>query len=210
MRSVQADDALERLRAELIRDDETEGDTEPVSDADDVAARALGHLQAEDLHPLTHFLVSRAFAGSTSDGEEDRARKRVQQAVDALRQQQLPNPAEMLRKARESADLSVRDASKALGINEAAIERIERGRGTRSLLNLPAQSVADYVRQLGVNPRTLLAALWAIPQAEAVYGHTPRVSAEKRSELLRRAAAEAHDEDRKWAVDFLTWAERPS
>jgi len=206
---VPADDPLDRFRAELLKEEEAGGTDGPArSDDDDIAARALAHLQTEDLHPLTHLLISAVLGDDATEPSMERGAQRIKRAVAALHEQQHPAPSGMLKEARESARMSLRDAAEVLGITEAAIDRIERGRGTRSLLNLPAPTVAEYVRHVGIDPRRLLAALRAIPTAEAVYGHTPGVSAEERSELLRKAADDARREDRKWAVDFLTWAER--
>jgi transcriptional regulator with XRE-family HTH domain len=203
-----AEDPLEQLRADLLREEASEEAEADETKSDEIARQALSFLQAEDLDPLTHFLVARLYAEDLPEGAEARAKQRVARAVARLREHKPPEPGSLLREAREAARLSLGEAAATLGLAEAAIDRIERGRGTRSLLNVEPRALADYVRKLNIDPRILLSALFAVGPAEAVYGYTPRVSEEERSKMLSQAAAESRTDDRRWAADFLSWAER--
>jgi transcriptional regulator with XRE-family HTH domain len=204
---VPAEDQLDRLREDLERAKEADVASDESSDV--VANTALNFLRSDDLHPTTTevFAIAREEIRLT-EGHEERARIRVERALSRLRGAPHADPGDVLRKARQDAGVSNEEAARILGINAAAVRRLESGRGTGALLNQPAERVAGYVRRLHIDPRPFLAALFASAQQGAVYGYTPRVADERRGRLLQRAASDSGARDRKWSLAFLMSAEK--
>lgn len=200
------DDPLDRLRAELqeLGDEAVEEDVA----GDALLERALRHLQSDDLHPITvDLMASVPGAVDLPPGEDDRARARVERAAAMLREQ-APDAAVLLRKARERAGISDREAAAALALSPSALKRIEGGRGVGALLNKAPEQVAAYVRRLDIDPRIVLASLFATTGPGAVLGYTPRVADNERGDLLEAASAAPSESDREWALAFLMGAAR--
>ena len=108
-----ADDPLDRFRAELLKEEEAGGTDGPArSDDDDIAARALAHLQTEDLHPLTHLLISAVLGDDATEPSMERGAQRIKRAVAALHEQQHPAPSGMLFCNRSSTRPVMRSSSR--------------------------------------------------------------------------------------------------